>query len=94
MPDDVKDARRLKLTVVLMQRHVAALDRLAVTIRLRTGIALSRASIIDAFIAASMQKPRDMEEKILQRRVSLSKDRTRERQREEKNEPSPTLTKS
>ena len=74
MPDVVNDAgRRLKLTVVLLQRHVAALDRLAVSIRLRTGTALSRASIIDALIAASIQKPGDIVEQILRRRVSASR---------------------
>ena len=57
--------RHLKLTVVLLQRHVAALDRLAVTIRLRTGIALSRTSIIDALIAASIKKPDAIMEHIL-----------------------------
>jgi hypothetical protein len=70
MPDAVKGAGRLKLTVVLLLRHVAALDRLAVTIRLRTGIALSRASIIDALVEASMQAPGDIVEQILRRRVS------------------------
>ncbi len=48
-----RDARRLKITVLLLQRHIAALDYLAVSIRLRTGVALSRAGIIGAFIEAS-----------------------------------------
>jgi hypothetical protein len=75
--------RHLKLTVVLLHRHVAALDRLAVTIRLRSGIVLSRATIIDALIAASMQKPGDLVGQILQRRMSASQTRV-----QEKNEPS------
>jgi hypothetical protein len=73
MPDAVKGAGRLKLTVVLLLRHVAALDRLAVTIRLRTGIVLSRTSIIDALVEASMQAPGDIVEQILRRRVSVGR---------------------
>jgi hypothetical protein len=65
----------LKITVVLLQEHVAALDHLAVNIRLRTGVALSRASIIDAFIAASRRQPRAELEAMLQTRVPRSKDR-------------------
>jgi hypothetical protein len=49
------------------------LDRLAVSIRLRTGVALSRAGIIDAFIEASRRKPRAVVEMMLQRRVPLNK---------------------
>ena len=76
MPDSTNEAsRHLKITVVLLQRHVAALDHLAVSIRLRTGVALSRASIIDAFIAASVQRPDALVEQMLQERVSVSKDR-------------------
>lgn len=69
----------LKITVVLLQRQVAALDHLAVTIRLRTGVALSRASIIDAFIAASRRQPRAVLETMLQTRVPRSKDRSPDR---------------
>jgi hypothetical protein len=77
MPEPAKDDRRhLKITVVLMQKQVAALDHLAVTIRLRTGVALSRAGIIDAFIAASRYKPRASVEEMLQMRVPASKDRS------------------
>ena len=72
--------RHLKITVVLLHRHVAALDHLAVSIRLRTGVALSRASIIDAFIAASAQRPDALVEQMLQR-VPVSKDRTRKSRR-------------
>jgi len=67
----------LKITVVLLHKHVAVLDHLSVNIRLRTGVVLSRASIIDAFIAASLLKPRAVVEKMLQARVPVSKDRSR-----------------
>ena len=66
----------LKITVVLLHKHVAVLDHLAVNIRLRTGVVLSRASIIDAFIAAYLLKPRAEVEKMLQARVPASKDRS------------------
>jgi hypothetical protein len=78
MPE-VNGVRRLKLTVVLLHRHVAALDRLAVTIRLQTGTALSRASIIDALIAASMKKPDIIVGQILQRRMSVNQRRPQEK---------------
>jgi hypothetical protein len=85
--------RHLKLTVVLLQRHVAALDRLAVNIRLRSGVALSRASIIDAFIAASVQKPTRAIVEMLQSRVSVRKDNSHKKWRQENDALSPTLPK-
>jgi len=70
MPKSLKDSpRHLKITVVLLHRQVAALDHLAVSIRLRTGVALSRASIIDAFIAASSRRPDAVVEEMLQTRA-------------------------
>lgn len=43
MPESAKDdARQSKITVVLLQRHIAALDQLSVSIRLRT-VSRSRA---------------------------------------------------
>ena len=42
-----------KITVVLLDRHVAELDRLAIDIRLKHGRAISRAEIIRAFIEAA-----------------------------------------
>lgn len=60
-----KHDRRLKITVVLLQKQVAALDYLAVNIRLRSGVALSRARIIDAIIAASLLRPRDITEEMI-----------------------------
>jgi hypothetical protein len=39
-----------KLTVVLYTRQVAALDRLAVDMRMRYGVAISRSAIIAALI--------------------------------------------
>jgi hypothetical protein len=74
MPEPAKDdGRSLKLTVVLLRRHIAALDYLAVTIRLRTGVALSRAGIIAAFIEVSRRKPRAILETMLQKRVPVNK---------------------
>jgi len=75
----------LKITVVLLHKHVAVLDHLAVNIRLRTGVVLSRASIIDAFIAAYLLKPRAEVEKMLQARVPATKDRLHKPRGEVKN---------
>ncbi|HSY49996.1 MAG TPA: hypothetical protein VLC46_14370 [Thermoanaerobaculia bacterium] len=78
MPESAKDdARHLKLTVVLLLRHISALDHLAVTIRLRAGVVLSRAGIIAAFIEASRRRPRAALEAMLQKRVPVNKYRTR-----------------
>lgn len=49
-----------KITVVLLDRHVAQLDRLAVDIRLRHGKAVSRAEIIRSFIEAAYQSGVDL----------------------------------
>jgi hypothetical protein len=51
-----------KITVVLLDRHVANLDRLAIDIRLRHGRAISRAEIIRAFIEAAYQSGIDLSE--------------------------------
>jgi hypothetical protein len=67
------DARQSKITVVLLQRHIAALDQLSVSIRLRTGVALSRSGIIEAFIQASRREPRAVVEGMLERRVPANK---------------------
>ena len=42
-----------KITVVLLDRHVAYLDRLAIDIRLKHGKAISRAEIIRGLIEAA-----------------------------------------
>lgn len=42
-----------KITVVLLDRHVAYLDRIAVDIRLQRGIAISRAELIRGLIEAA-----------------------------------------
>lgn len=39
-----------KITVVLLDRHVAYLDRLAIDVRLKHGAAISRAELIRSFI--------------------------------------------
>ncbi len=49
-----------KITVVLLDRHVAYLDRLAIDIRLKHGRAISRAEIIRGLIEAAIQSGRDL----------------------------------
>ena len=44
-----------EITVVLLDRHVAYLDRLAIDIRLRHGKAISRAEIIRWLIEAAFR---------------------------------------
>ncbi|MEA2337770.1 MAG: hypothetical protein QOE82_1777 [Thermoanaerobaculia bacterium] len=44
-----------KITVVLLDRHVAYLDRIAVDIRLQHGFAISRAELIRSLIEAAAQ---------------------------------------
>jgi hypothetical protein len=51
-----------KITVVLLDRHVAYLDRLAIDIRLRHGKAISRAEIIRGLIEAAFQSGVDLSE--------------------------------
>jgi hypothetical protein len=78
MPKPLKnDHRHLKITVVLLQRHVAALDHLAINIRLRSGVAVPRAHIIDAFIAAALLKPRAILEEMIHKRIVESEEKTR-----------------
>ena len=49
-----------KITVVLLDRHVAYLDRLAIDIRLKHGRAISRAEIIRGLIEAAFQSGTDL----------------------------------
>ena len=49
-----------KITVVLLDRHVAYLDRLAIDIRLRHGKAISRAELIRGLIEAAFQSGLDL----------------------------------
>ena len=49
-----------KITVVLLDRHVAYLDRLAIDIRLKHGKAISRAEIIRGLIEAAFQSGTDL----------------------------------
>jgi hypothetical protein len=51
-----------KITVVLLDRHVAYLDRVAIDIRLKHGRAISRAEIIRALIEAAEQSGIDLSE--------------------------------
>jgi len=68
--------RYSKITVVLRRVQIAMLDRLAVSIRLRNGVAISRASIIEAFIEVSRARPDAVVAEMLQRRVPENKDRS------------------
>jgi hypothetical protein len=49
-----------RITVVLLDRHVAYLDRLAIDIRLKHGKAISRAEIIRGLIEAAFQSNVDL----------------------------------
>ena len=49
-----------KITVVLLDRHVAYLDRLAIDIRLKHGKAISRAEIIRGLIEAAFKSGIDL----------------------------------
>ena len=49
-----------KITVVLLDRHVAYLDRLAIDIRLKHGKAISRAELIRGLIEAAFQSGIDL----------------------------------
>ena len=51
-----------KITVVLLDRHLADLDRLAIDIRLKHGRAIRRAEIIRAFVEAACQSGIDLTE--------------------------------
>jgi hypothetical protein len=53
-----------KVTVVLLDRHVAFLDRLAVEIRLKHHKAISRAEIIRALIEAPSQGDIDLSDAV------------------------------
>src|SRR5437588_11459098 len=49
-----------KITVVLLDRHVAYLDRLAIDIRLKHGKAISRAELIRGLIEAAITSGIDL----------------------------------
>lgn len=49
-----------KITVVLLDRHVAYLDRLAIDIRLKHGKAISRAELIRGLIEAAFSNGIDL----------------------------------
>lgn len=51
-----------KVTVVLLDRHVAYLNRLVIDIRLKHGKAVSRAEIVRGFIEAAIQRGIDLSE--------------------------------
>jgi hypothetical protein len=49
-----------KITVVLLDRHVAYLDRIAVDIRYKHGVAIARAEIIRALVDAASSSKLDL----------------------------------
>jgi hypothetical protein len=51
-----------KITVVLLNRHIVFLDRLAVDIRLEHGKAISRAELLRALVEAAIQSGMDLTE--------------------------------
>jgi hypothetical protein len=48
--------RPQKLQVTIISRHVAMIDRLAVDIRLRHGVVMSRAGILRAIVEAAQRE--------------------------------------
>jgi hypothetical protein len=49
-----------RVTVVLLNRHIALLDRLAVDIRLRHGTIIRRDALVRAFVEAAMRRRIDL----------------------------------
>lgn len=49
-----------KITVIMLDRHVATVDRLAIEIRLKHGKAISRAEILRALVEAAAQSDIDL----------------------------------
>jgi hypothetical protein len=49
-----------RITVVLLQRHIAYLDRIAVDMRLRHGKIVRRDALVRAFVEASMRRGVDL----------------------------------
>jgi hypothetical protein len=56
MNEPTRPARPQRLSVSIVSRHVAMLDRLAVDIRLRHGVAMSRAGILRAIVEAAQRE--------------------------------------
>ena len=69
--------RFLKITVVLLESQIAALDHLRTNIRLRSGISVPRTHIIDGFIAALATRPIAVVEEIILERAAASRDKAR-----------------
>jgi hypothetical protein len=55
MSNDTAHAQPQRLQVSIASRHIAMLDRLAVDIRLRHGVAMSRAGILRAIVEAAQR---------------------------------------
>jgi len=53
MSNDTEPAKPQRLQVIIASRHIAILDGLAVDIRVRHGVAMSRAAILRAIVEAS-----------------------------------------
>lgn len=49
-----------RVTVVLLNRQIANLDRLAVDIRLRHGVIIRRDALVRAFVEAAMRRGVDL----------------------------------
>lgn len=60
-----------KITVVLLDRHVAYLDRLSIDIRLKHGKAISRAELIRALVEAAEQSKIDFSDASSMEEVTL-----------------------
>ena len=64
-----------KITVVLLDRHVAYLDRLAIDIRLKHGKAISRAELFQSGVDLSQADSIDTLVELLNSNVSKKKSR-------------------
>jgi hypothetical protein len=53
MSNDTEPAKPQRLQVGIAARHIVMLDRLAVDIRVRHGVAISRTSILHAIVEAA-----------------------------------------
>lgn len=55
MSNDATPAQPQRLQVSISTRHIVMLDRLAVDMRMRHGVAISRSSILHAIVEASLR---------------------------------------
>lgn len=57
-----KEKNWTRITVVLLNRHIAYLDRIAVDIRLRHGTIIRRDALVRGFVEAVMRRRIDLAE--------------------------------